>query len=213
MRNNLLELIKEKESYGGNYNILARDKPDSDRKLTNMTLRELVAYQKRNNDKAAGAYQFKPDTIRMLMKNMGLKNTDKFTPALQERMGNKLLDYRGYGAYERGEIPPEEFARNIAQEWASFPVIANEQYVNPVGGAQRNLQEGRSYYKGKGTNKSLFSPKEYEDYKFLIQDNSLYVDPALFGTAVEEPMVEEPVSLEPDKELNFFEKLFRWYQL
>jgi hypothetical protein len=49
MKNNLLELIKEKESYGGNYNILARDKPDSNRKLTNMTLRELVAYQKKNN--------------------------------------------------------------------------------------------------------------------------------------------------------------------
>ena len=30
-----------------------------------------------------------------------------------------------------------------------------------------------------------------------------------FAGSMEEPMVEEPVSLEPDKELNFFEKLFR----
>lgn len=175
MKDKLLELIKQKESYGGNYNILARDKPDKNRKLTNMTLKQLVAYQEKNKDKAAGAYQFKPNTIRMLMRNMGLKNSDKFTPALQEKMGKKLLDYRGYGAYDRGEMPAEEFALKLAQEWASFPTIVSEEYVNPVGGAKRTLQENKSYYhEDKGTNKSLFSPEEYLQYKNMLHDKSSF---------------------------------------
>jgi len=185
MRDKLLELIKEKESHGGNYNILAYDPPDKNRKLTKMTLKQLVQYQRQKGDRAAGAYQLKPDTIRMLMRNMGLKNTDRFTPQLQEKMAQKLLDYRGYGAYERGEMPAGEFGRNLAQEWASLPVVMSEDYKNPAGGDLRNLVEGMSYYQGEGTNKAKFTPEQYLEYKNFLYGNDMSVPEMLNETPAE----------------------------
>lgn len=185
MKDKLLQLIKEKESHGGNYNILAYDAPDKNRKLTNMTLKQLVNYQRKKGDRAAGAYQLKPNTIRMLMRTMGLRNTDKFTPQLQEAMAQKLLDYRGYGAYERGEMPAGEFGRNLAQEWASLPVIMSEDYKNPAGGDIRNLIEGQSYYQNEGTNRAKFTPEQYMAYKDLLYANDLSVPEQVNQTMAE----------------------------
>ena len=185
MKDKLLELIKEKESHGGNYNILAYDAPDKNRKLTNMTLKQLVQYQRKKGDRAAGAYQLKPTTIRMLMRTMGLRNTDKFTPQLQEKMAQKLLDYRGYGAFERGEMPAGEFGRNLAQEWASLPVVMSEDYKNPAGGDIRNLIEGQSYYQNEGTNKAKFTPEQYMAYKALLYANDLSVPEQVNQTMAE----------------------------
>lgn len=217
MKSELLELIKKKESYGGNYNILARDKPERNRKLTDMTLGQLIGYQEKNKSKAAGAYQFKPNTIRMLMRNMGLKNSDRFTPALQEKMGDKLLEYRGFSSYKRGEMPAEEFALKLAQEWASFPSIVNEKYVNPVGGAVRNLEENKSYYhEDKGTNKSLFSPEDYQGYKNMLYKNSSFKPEYPTQTQAETTRVQgyadgfKPALIESTIEKpGFFESLFK----
>jgi hypothetical protein len=47
-----------------------------------------------------------------------------------------------------------EFGKRLAQEWASFPVLAGTQ------GAHRYVREGETFYAGDGLNKSLVKPEQ-----------------------------------------------------
>ena len=49
-----------------------------------------------------------------------------------------------------------EFGKRLAQEWASFPVLAGTK------GAKRTVARGQSYYAGDGLNKSLVTPEKVE---------------------------------------------------
>ncbi|MFS2326353.1 hypothetical protein U2P60_13220 [Brucella sp. H1_1004] len=63
-------------------------------------------------------------------------------PDLQDRLGYHLAIRRGYNDYISGNISRTEFGRRLAQEWASFPVLA------PTRGAHRALQRGETFYAG-----------------------------------------------------------------
>lgn len=155
---NLLDTIKKKETQG-NYNIFAGDKATADRKLTNLTLNQVI--QKQGN-KAAGAYQFKPETLRTLMKDLGLKGTEKFTPAFQDVLATRLLERRGLNDYLAGKLPPEVFAENAAKEWASLPVLT------PTKGRVGPVEPGMSYYQGYGSNRALMNQDEFNQYKQML---------------------------------------------
>lgn len=45
-------------------------------------------------------------------------------PNLQDRLGYHLLKRRGYEQFIAGLINRTEFGTRLAQEWASFPVLA-----------------------------------------------------------------------------------------
>lgn len=155
---NLLDTIKKKETQG-NYNIFAGDKATADRKLTNLTLNQVI--QKQGN-KAAGAYQFKPETLRTLMKDLGLKGTEKFTPAFQDVLATRLLERRGLNDYLAGNLPADVFALNAAKEWASLPVLT------PTKGRVGQVEPGMSYYQGYGSNKALMNQDEFNQYKQML---------------------------------------------
>ena len=155
---NLLETIKQKEAQG-NYNIFAGDKSTADRKLTNMTLKQVIKAQ---GNKAAGAYQFKPETLRTLMKDLGLKGTEKFTPAFQDVLATRLLERRGLNDYLAGSLPADMFALNAAKEWASLPVLT------PTKGRVGPVEPGMSYYQGYGSNRALMNPEEFNNYKQML---------------------------------------------
>ena len=155
---NLLETIKQKEAQG-NYNIFAGDKPTANRKLTNMTLNQVIRSQ---GNKAAGAYQFKPETLRTLMKDLGLKGTEKFTPAFQDVLATRLLERRGLNDYLAGKLPPERFAENAAKEWASLPVLT------PTKGRVGQVEPGMSYYQGYGSNRALMNQDEFNQYQQML---------------------------------------------
>jgi muramidase (phage lysozyme) len=127
--------------------------------LTSMTYGEVVdaqkGWSKRFRSSAAGGYQFMRATLIELAKANPLQRGDElFAPDLQDRLGYKLLLRRGYPDFIVGKIDMLEFGKRLAQEWASFPVLADTK------GNEREVKRGQSYYAGDGLNKALVKPEK-----------------------------------------------------
>lgn len=97
---------------------------------------------------ACGRYQFLQKTLMATIRAMDLDGTEIWTPTLQDHMAVTLMEGRGLNKYLRGELSAENFANNLAMEWASLPV------VTPINGKY----PGQSYYHGDGLNKALHDP-------------------------------------------------------
>lgn len=128
--------------------------------VTQMTLGEIQAAQgswsRRFGSSATGGYQFMKRTLAGLIKELGLRSTQILDSDLQDRLGFHLLKRRGYNEFASGRIDTVEFAKRLAMEWASFPVL------RAARGAHRDLKRGQSYYAGDGLNKALVSPEKIE---------------------------------------------------
>lgn len=139
--------------YGNNQNKLPAG-------LTTMRLDDVIAagptWTKKYGSSACGRYQFMRATLQGLKTELGLTGMEFFDPNLQDCLGYHLLKRRGYASFMSGKITPTAFGLRIAQEWASFPVLAATK------GAHRNVVRGQSYYAGDGLNKSLVKPEAVE---------------------------------------------------
>lgn len=131
-------------------------------RLTQMTLREAIdrgaQWTKQHGSSAAGAYQFMRATLLDLMRTYDLPETLPMTPDTQDYLATLLLRRRGLDDFLEGKIRVVDFARRLAQEWASLPVL------EPCQGAHRYLQRGQSYYAGDGMNKALVPAMEFETF-------------------------------------------------
>lgn len=149
------EMIASKES-NGDYNILVGGEQAP---LTQLTVGQVIKLQEamiksgKYKSSAVGKYQIKLDTLKSLVykpgKNAGeysdqLRNPNDFNPdtpfdeAAQEWAADVLLDRRGYPMHATGQISTEEFALELAKEWASLP----------------DPSTGKSVYDGDGLNES-----------------------------------------------------------
>lgn len=144
----------------GNYHSVnlgrAHGNRSSSRDLSNMTVNEIMAAQKRNEFNVVGKYQIVGTTFRDAVKALDLKGNEKFTPALQERIFNDyLLKKAGGGAawdYIHGKHNDINKALvALAKEWAAFPVPA------AMKGHVGQVQAGQSYYHGHNGNKARLS--------------------------------------------------------
>ncbi|TPJ70453.1 hypothetical protein [Mesorhizobium sp. B2-6-7] len=140
------------------------------RPITSMTLGDLIDAQKNWASKAwvkanwgyttassaSGAAQFMRDTLIGLAKEMNLSGSQVFDPDFQDRLAYQLLKRRGYQQFMDGTITRTEFAKRLAMEWASFPVLT------ACKGSTRQLKRGQSYYAGDGLNKALVAPEKIE---------------------------------------------------
>lgn len=129
--------------------------------LTRMTYGEIVdaqkSWSKNYGSSACGAGQFMRATLQGLANEIkSISGADLFDPDLQDRLGYHLLRRRGYDQFVSGQIGAVEFGKRLAQEWASFPVLAGTK------GAKRTVARGQSYYAGDGLNKSLVNPEKVE---------------------------------------------------
>lgn len=128
--------------------------------ITAMSLGDLVdaqaSFTKRFKSSASGRYQFMRATLQDLSRELGLRGTQMFDPDLQDRLGFHLLIRRGYNEFIAGKISRTEFGKRLAQEWASFPVLA------AVKGAHQYLKRGQSFYGGDPLNKALVTPAKIE---------------------------------------------------
>lgn len=128
--------------------------------ITSMTIGYLIdaqaSFTKRFKSSASGRYQFMRATLQGLSKELSLRGSQVFDPDLQDRLGYHLLIRRGYNEFMAGKINRTEFGKRLAQEWASFPVLA------AVQGAHRKLQRGEAYYAGDALNKALVTPAKIE---------------------------------------------------
>ena len=142
-----LDLIKGVESKN-NYNIMAKDKAGTNRRLTNKTINEVLLEQSLNNDRAAGAYQIKPKTLQDLKKMLKLSGNEKFDEEMQDKLATALLERRGLSKFLAGELSQEEFGNELAKEFAALPMLK----------ATDNKKVGESYYEGQWGNRALISP-------------------------------------------------------
>ena len=160
--------------------------------ITSMTIGELVdaqaSFTKRFKSSASGGYQFMRKTLQDLSRELRLNGRQMFDPDLQDQLGYHLLKRRGYEEFMTGSISMTEFAKRLAMEWASFPVLAATK------GAHGPLKRGQSYYDGDTLNKALVTPEVIVVVLRQVRD-------AGNGSPVplpESPKAEAP-QLEPEK--------------
>ena len=156
----LLDFISGPESHGSYTVIFGNHQTSLPHPITSMTLDQLLTAQiqwgREWGSSAAGRYQIMQGTLAGLVKSLGLSGSELFSPDLQDRLGYTLLKQRGYGAFMARQMTTVDFAKSLAEEWASMPVLAATK------GASRQITEGQSYYAGDGLNKALVSPAAFE---------------------------------------------------
>lgn len=156
----LLDFIGSKEAPKGYDTVFGNRMARMPKPLTTMTVDEVIAQGKWRTDtfgsSAAGRYQFMKATLQSLKQTERLTGREVMTPDLQDRLGYALLLRRGYAKFMAGQLSVAGFGLGLAQEWASFPVLAATK------GAHRQVQRGQTYYLGDGLNKVLATAGEVE---------------------------------------------------
>lgn len=156
----LLDFIGQTEAPQGYETIYGNNHHRLKTPITHRTLDGLIKAQKdftrRYGSSASGRYQFMRATLKDLKAELGLSGAEVFTPDMQDRLAYHLLKRRGYDDFMAGRMSRTEFGKRLAQEWASFPVLATTK------GQKRTVQRGQSYYSGDGLNKALVAPEVVE---------------------------------------------------
>ena len=147
----LLDVVAKAESKG-NYNAYFGNASNSSVDFTKMSIAEVMQWQsdfikQGNASSAVGKYQIIDTTLAGLVRQLGLDTSQPFNKQTQDRLAIALLERRGAENYVNNEITREEFAANLAKEWAGLPKVIGE---NP----------DKSYYASDGLNKSQVSVDE-----------------------------------------------------
>jgi hypothetical protein len=102
--------------------------------ISQMTFKELRDFQRRqvNATKgtfdntnlgtgAVGRYQFIGPTLENLKNRLGYKDTDVFSPEVQDRLFDALMEEQGLQKLLAGLITPEKFQEKLSSQFASIP--------------------------------------------------------------------------------------------
>lgn len=148
----LRDLIASAEAGRAGYDAVqhgARIKPS--KFPTQMTIGEIYAWIKATPGQphAIGRYQFIPATLRQLVNRAGLDPRTRFSPQVQDQLGDLLLADAGLAKVQTGKITQRAFMLNLAKIWAGLPTPS-----------------GRSYYHGYAGNKATMS---YDSYIRQVQ--------------------------------------------
>lgn len=147
----LLDLIADVESKG-NYNAYFGNAGNSSIDFTKMSVAEVQKWQKEqvaqgSPSSAVGRYQIIDTTLAELVYSMGISQDQLFDEPTQDSMAIALIEKRGSLSYVNGKMTRDEFAANLAKEWASLPSVMGS---NP----------NESYYKSDGLNKALIDKEK-----------------------------------------------------
>lgn len=147
----LLELIAHAESKN-NYNAYFGNASNTELKFTDMTIDQVLEWQSSHIQQgspssAVGKYQIINTTLAKLVHEQDIDTKRKFDERTQDELAIALLEHRGSENYINSELSPQEFAANLAQEWAALPRV--------IGGDPNS-----SFYAGDGLNRSLISVDE-----------------------------------------------------
>lgn len=147
----LLQLIARAES-NGNYNAYFGNAANTTTLFTQMSIAEVMNWQARyiqqgSASSAVGRYQIMDTTLAGLVQKLGIDTNQKFNEPMQDKLAVALLHKRGVEQYVTKEITQDQFAANLAMEWAALPRVTGP---NP----------NDSYYASDGLNKSRVSVGE-----------------------------------------------------
>lgn len=156
----VLDFIANFEAPEGYNQVYGGTRLDPPRPITTMTVREVLHWQDRSvaagsASSAAGRYQIIRGTLREQVRAGAVGLDEKFTPEVQDRIGNSLLEKRGLSDYRAGRISRETFADNLAKEWASLPAQKRDK--------RGRKATGQSYYAGDGLNRAHTSQQSVLD--------------------------------------------------
>lgn len=143
-----LDFIGQIES-GNNYNKLVGGRVKSNPGLTEMTVAQVMNFQDQmrasgHESTALGKYQIIKGTLAGLVRSGAVRANDKFDQSTQDRAAIALMDARGRQRFRNGRLDVDSYANNLAKEWASLP-----------------MPNGRSYYAGTGSNRSLVPRSDF----------------------------------------------------
>lgn len=156
----LLDLVAKGES-GGNYNAYFGNSKNTAIHFTSMTVDEVLEWQSKyaqngNVSNAVGKYQIIQPTLAEFVGKLNIDKNEKFDKSLQDKIAVALLERRGAVAYVSKKMSREQFAANLAMEWAALPKITGS---NPH----------ESYYAADGINKSSVSVDEMNNVLGILQ--------------------------------------------
>lgn len=152
----LLNTIAKGESHG-NYNAYYGSSNNTTVHFTDMSIADVLRWQqdfinKGSPSSAVGKYQIVRPTLAGLVQKLKIDPNTKFNQSTQDTLAVALLEKRGALAFIQKRLSREQFAANLAQEWAALPRVTGP---NPT----------QSYYAGDGLNKAHISIEEV--YKAL----------------------------------------------
>jgi hypothetical protein len=112
---------------------------------TQMTLREIEEWTRATPGQhhAIGRYQFIPPTLRRLTAALGLAPGTRFSPSVQDRLGDLLLAEAGLTEVRRGRISQETFLLNLSKIWAGLPTASGRSYYHGVAGNKATMSWDR----------------------------------------------------------------------
>lgn len=147
----LLELIAQAESKG-NYNAYFGNAGNQAVRFTEMSVAEVMQWQEEfiangSPSSAVGRYQIISTTLAGLVRQLEIDTAHLFDEQLQDTLALALLERRGAIGYVNGDITKEQFAAELAKEWAGLPRVIGD-------------TPEQSYYAGDGLNEALVGVDE-----------------------------------------------------
>jgi hypothetical protein len=188
----LLDFIGGIEAPHGFDTVYGNNQAKLPKPLTRMTIDEVIAagssWTRRFGSSACGKLQFMKATLQRLKAKLGLSGKELLDGPMQMALGYELLKERGFAEFMAGSKSRTAFGLGLAQEWASFPVLAATKRNRRV------LSRGQSYYAGDGVNHALVAPAQVEAMLDRVKAAAGQVAPApeavATATAVDEETVE-----------------------
>ena len=112
----------------------ARRKPG--RAPTEMTLGDIFAWIKATPGQphAIGRYQFIPATLARLVTILDAGPHERFSPDLQDRLADILLQEAGLDAFRAGQMTRHGFMNNLAKIWAGLPTSSGRSHYHGYAG-------------------------------------------------------------------------------
>ncbi|MBS0123866.1 hypothetical protein [Thetidibacter halocola] len=108
---------------------------------TRMTIQEIHAWIRATPGQphAIGRYQFIPSTLRRLVDRLGLDPGARFSPDVQDRLADLLLEDAGLSRVQQGVISEEAFMLNLAKIWAGLPTSSGRSYYDGFAGNKATM--------------------------------------------------------------------------
>ena len=167
----ILDFVGNAEAPKGYDTIFGNNQGRLKTPITELTVDQILKRQgdftRRYGSSASGRYQFMRATLRDLKTQGHVQGDEVFTPAVQDWLGMALLRRRGYDDFVSGDLSVVAFARNLAQEWAGFPVLAATK------GRRIALSRGQSYYTGDPLNRATVSADDFEAMLHRARDGEI----------------------------------------
>ncbi|MFK7836732.1 MAG: hypothetical protein AB8B60_10965 [Sulfitobacter sp.] len=139
-------LIEEAESRRDGYDAVqhgARIKPS--RRPTHMTLAQIYAWIEATPGQphAIGRYQFIPATLRRVVRKTGIPLSQRFSPAVQDRLADVLLAEAGLKRFRAGKLSRTGFMNNLAKIWAGLPNSSGKSHYHGYAGNKASMSWAR----------------------------------------------------------------------